>query len=332
MDMKNLIEIVAPSIGPVLVYGPTGAGKELVAEEIHTHSGRKGKLVAVNCAAIPSELIESELFGYEKGAFTGADKQRLGRFEISHKGTLFLDEIGDMPLSLQSKLLRVLENHSIQRVGGKDDVALDLRIVCATHKNLQTMVDSGTSLKERGDDILELLAMLLEKRRAQTPNVPLPTFSKNGTTELLAYDWPGNVRELRNVVERAYILFSGREISGQNVRENLLTLQMPSSNSEEENNAIWDATSDLVGRSKDNIEHAVSGRPPQRQDYQVWFQHHNNIDLRGHLQDIEVVLIEAALEVTNGMVSAASDRLNIGRTTLIEKMKKLMISKDKTLI
>ena len=349
MDMKNLIEIVAPSIGPVLVYGPTGAGKELVAEEIHTHSGRKGKLVAVNCAAIPSELIESELFGYEKGAFTGADKQRLGRFEQSHKGTLFLDEIGDMPLSLQSKLLRVLENHSIQRVGGKDDVALDLRIVCATHKNLQTMVDSGTfradlfyrlnvfpitvpSLKQRGDDILELLAVLLEKRRVQTPNVPLPTFSKNGTTELLAYDWPGNVRELRNVVERAYILFSGREISGQNVRENLLTLQMPSSNSEEENNAIWDATSDLVGRSEDNIEHAVSGRPPQPQDYQVWFQHHNNIDLRGHLQDIEVVLIEAALEVTEGMVSAASDRLNIGRTTLIEKMKKLMISKEKTLI
>ena len=119
MDMKNLIEIVAPSMGPVLVYGPTGAGKELVAEEIHAHSGRNGKLVAVNCAAIPSDLIESELFGYEKGAFTGADKQRLGRFEQSHKGTLFLDEIGDMPLSLQSKLLRVLENHSIQRVGGK---------------------------------------------------------------------------------------------------------------------------------------------------------------------------------------------------------------------
>ena len=144
MDMKHLIEVVASSNGPVLVCGPTGSGKELVAEEIHTHSGRVGKLIALNCAAIPSDLIESELFGYEKGAFTGADKQRIGRFEQSHRGTLFLDEIGDMPLALQSKLLRVLENHSIQRLGGKADVKLDLRIVCATHKDLHEMVENGT--------------------------------------------------------------------------------------------------------------------------------------------------------------------------------------------
>ena len=260
MGMKELIGMVAPSTGPVLVVGPTGAGKELVADEIHRHSMRKGKLVAVNCAAIPSDLMESELFGYEKGAFTGADKQRIGRFEQSHKGTLFLDEIGDMPLSLQSKLLRVLENHAIQ-------------------------------------------------------------------SELLAYDWPGNVRELRNVVERAFILFSGKDISGKNIRENLLILNVPNASSSIENDAMWEATNELTGHLEDETEISFLDTVPQPKDYKSWFQHKNSIDLRKHFQEIEVVLIEAALVKTDGKVSAAAELLSLGRTTLIEKMKKFMIEK-----
>ena len=345
MDMKHLIEVVASSNGPVLVCGPTGSGKELVAEEIHTHSGRAGKLIALNCAAIPSDLIESELFGYEKGAFTGADKQRIGRFEQSHRGTLFLDEIGDMPLALQSKLLRVLENHSIQRLGGKADVKLDLRIVCATHKDLHEMVENGTfradlfyrlnvfpitvpPLNQRGEDVLELLTALLEKRLSQSPDVSLPVFSQTALAALMNYDWPGNVRELRNVVERAFIIFSGAEVSGKHVRENLLTLRVPGVIPEEENNAMWEATRDLSGHGAGQVFGSGEAPLPHPEDYRNWFEHDDHIDLRRHLRDIEVVLIEAALQETGGMVSAAADRLNIGRTTLIQKMNKLMIAKD----
>lgn len=346
MDMKDLIEVIAASNGPVLVCGPTGAGKELVAEEIHKQSAREGKLVALNCAAIPSELMEAELFGHEKGAFTGADRQRVGRFEQSHKGTLFLDEIGDMPLALQSKLLRVLENHCIQRVGSQNDIKLDLRIVCATHKHLEDMIDAGTfradlfyrlnvfpiavpALKQRGDDVLELLPVLIKKRHEQYTNVEPPVFSQAAMSALMNYDWPGNVRELRNVVERAYILFSGKEVSAQHVRENLLTLQMPGGGvSEEENAAIWDASSDLMGPSSKKWLRLSENGLPRPEDYKAWFEYEDHIDLRRHLRDIEVVLIEAALLEAGGTVSAAADLLNIGRTTLIQKMNKLMILKD----
>ena len=143
-ELRRLVEVVAPSASSVLVQGETGTGKEMVAEAIHAMSGRKGKLVTVNCAAIPAELLESELFGHEKGAFTGADKARQGRFELADNGTLFLDEIGDMPLELQSKLLRALESRKIQRVGGSDDIEVDFRLVCATHQNIESFVDKGS--------------------------------------------------------------------------------------------------------------------------------------------------------------------------------------------
>ena len=142
-EVKRLIELAAPSTSTILVQGETGTGKELVARAIHKLSGRKGKLVSVNCSAIPSELLESELFGHEKGAFTGADKPRAGRFEMASGGTLFLDEIGDMPLALQAKLLRALENRTIQRVGGGTDVEVDFRLVCATHQNIEADIDAG---------------------------------------------------------------------------------------------------------------------------------------------------------------------------------------------
>ena len=143
LELKSLVKVVGPSLAPVMLTGETGVGKDVVAQDIHRQSLRSGPFVAINCAAIPAELLESELFGYEKGAFTGADRARMGRFEMSNGGTLFLDEIGDMPLALQSKLLRTLENHCIQRIGGNREIKLDLRLICATHQNVEQMVEDG---------------------------------------------------------------------------------------------------------------------------------------------------------------------------------------------
>ena len=142
-EIKRLIELAAPSTTTLLVQGETGTGKELVAQAVHSLSGRTGKLISVNCSAIPSELLESELFGHEKGAFTGADKLRAGRFELADGGTLFLDEIGDMPLSLQAKLLRALESRTIQRVGSSKEIEVDFRLVCATHQNIEADIETG---------------------------------------------------------------------------------------------------------------------------------------------------------------------------------------------
>ena len=142
-EIKRLIELAAPSTTTLLVQGETGTGKELVAQAIHALSGRKGQLISVNCSAIPSELLESELFGHEKGAFTGADKLRAGRFELADGGTLFLDEIGDMPLPLQAKLLRALKSRTIQRVGGSKEIEVDFRLVCATHQNIEADIETG---------------------------------------------------------------------------------------------------------------------------------------------------------------------------------------------
>ena len=142
-DVRRLIDIVAPSKTTILIQGATGTGKELVARSIHKRSSRKGEMISINCSAIPAELLESELFGYEKGAFTGAEKMRQGRFEMASGGTLFLDEIGDMPLPLQAKLLRAIESRTIQRVGGGKDVPIDLRLVCATHQNIEADIEAG---------------------------------------------------------------------------------------------------------------------------------------------------------------------------------------------
>lgn len=343
MRMKRMIEIVAASPSPVLVTGPTGAGKELVAEGIHNESGRNGPLVAINCAAIPAELLESELFGYEKGAFTGAVKQHRGRFEQSSGGTLFLDEIGDMPLSLQSKLLRALESFKIQRVGGSEEVTLDLRLVCATHQDLEKMVEEGKfradlfyrlnvfpipvpSLADRSGDIPDILDALVQARADRAGNADRPEFDADAVTALCAHDWPGNVRELRNVVERACVLFAGHSVTGTNVRENLLQLRLPDIHLIDDQDALWEDTADLAGTLPD-FGDFLDAAPATPESYRNWFDHFENIDMRGHLRDIEVVLIEAALEKSQGQVTKAADLLKLRRTTLIEKMKKLMIER-----
>ena len=338
-ELKKLIEVVAPSPTSVLVLGETGTGKELVARAVHAASGRKGRLVSVNCAAIPSELLESEIFGHEKGAFTGADKPREGRVELAEGGTLFLDEIGDMPLPLQTKLLRVLEDRKVQRVGGNDEIDVDFRLVCATHQNIQARVDEGAfradlffrinvfpvqvpTLAERQVDI-PLIAAAILKTLAMSQEASIPVLDDSAMAELSRYTWPGNVRELRNVLERAVVMFPNQPVTASQVRENLLRMKAPDRT--EELDALWEASQGLGGVDIAN----ETGEPPlpHPAHYADWFSYFDSIDLRRHLRDIEVVLIEAALAKSDGMVSQAAESLKLRRTTLIEKMKKLMIER-----
>lgn len=231
--IKETIERVAPTDARVLITGSNGTGKELVARWIHEKSSRNtGPIIEVNCAAIPTELIESELFGHEKGAFTGALKQRIGKFEQANGGTLFLDEIGDMSLSAQAKVLRALQENKITRVGGDKDLTVDVRIVAATNKDLIDEIGKNNfredlyhrlsvilihvpSLKDRSEDIPLLIEQFL-KEICQEYKVPVPKMSKKAMEEMVKLEWTGNVRELRNVIERMVILCDG-EITEQDV-------------------------------------------------------------------------------------------------------------------
>lgn len=236
--IKDTIEKVAPTDARVLITGENGVGKELVARWIHEKSNRNtAPLVEVNCAAIPSELIESELFGHEKGSFTSAVKQRIGKFETANGGTLFLDEIGDMSLTAQAKVLRALQEGKITRVGGEKDISVDVRVVAATNKDLLKEVDEKNfrldlyhrlgviiihvpSLNERRDDIPLLVDYFLDIIAAEYGQ-PKKAVDKNAMDALQAYNWTGNIRELRNVVERLVIL-SGKTISLEDVESYVL--------------------------------------------------------------------------------------------------------------
>lgn len=232
-NIKELIERVAPTDARVLVTGENGSGKELVARWIHEKSPRSAMpLVEVNCAAIPSELIESELFGHEKGAFTSAIAQRKGKFELAEGGTLFLDEIGDMSLSAQAKVLRALQENKIMRVGGDKEIKVNVRVIAATNKNLRKEIEEGRfredlfhrlsvipisvpSLNERKDDI-PLLVLHFSKLISEENGWPVKSFTDNAIKELQKHNWTGNIRELRNVVERLLIL-GGKSISDKDV-------------------------------------------------------------------------------------------------------------------
>jgi DNA-binding NtrC family response regulator len=216
-DVYNLIQKVSESDATVIIRGESGTGKELVAEAIHKKSNRVDKqFVTINCAAVPENLLESELFGYEKGAFTGATQRKLGLFEVANRGTIFLDEIGDMPLSIQAKLLRVLQNKEIVRVGGVEKINIDARVITATNQNLEQMIEENKfrsdlfyrinifpiilpTLRERKEDIPELIQHFLGKYGNKA-------ITNNAKKILMEYDWPGNVRELVNILERASIV------------------------------------------------------------------------------------------------------------------------------
>ena len=340
-SMKNLIAMVSQTDSTALILGETGTGKDIVAQAIHKCSKKKGSFVTVNCAAIPSELLESELFGHEKGSFTGADKLRKGRFEQSSGGSLFLDEIGDMPLPLQAKLLRAIESKSIQRVGGAEDIKINLRLICATHRDLEKKVESGEfradlffrinvlpinvpSLAERRTDIPSLLKKLIQTLNVEKSSQP--KFTADAITSLTKHNWPGNVRELKNVIERACIIFPGQEVTSTNIFENLLRLKVPTV--AEEQNAIWEMTSDLDEINNiefDEINQSPEDFLPHPKNYKNWFTFYDEIDLRRHQQDIEIILIESALEKTGNKIALAADKLKLRRTTLIEKMRKYSI-------
>ena len=234
LKIKELISLVAPKDATVLITGASGTGKELVARAIHALSPRsENKLVTINCAAFPENLLESELFGYEKGAFTGADKTKQGRFELADGGTLFLDEIGEMPLSMQVKLLRVLEEKKIERLGSVKEITLDIRIIAATNRDLEQNVEDKKfredlfyrlnvirlmlpSLKERGGDVL-LLAQSFIDKFARKAGKKIEGIDPEAAALLSSYHWPGNVRELQNIIERALVLTRSNRITKESL-------------------------------------------------------------------------------------------------------------------
>src|SRR5712664_601566 len=241
-SVRAMIEKVADTDATVLVRGESGTGKELVARELHDRSTTRngGAFVAVNCAALPTELIESELFGHEKGAFTGAAARRQGKFEQANGGTLFLDEIGDMSANVQAKLLRALEERRIERLGGNESIPVDVRIVSATHRPLEQEITAGNfradlfyrlrvmtidipPLRDLREDI-PLLAEQFTRSAAERYSIPLRQIAQSALRRLVDYDWPGNVRELKNTIERAAIMADGEELRSQDLPDEIVTL------------------------------------------------------------------------------------------------------------
>jgi two-component system nitrogen regulation response regulator NtrX len=234
LELKEQIQVVAPTNAWVLITGENGTGKELVAHAIHRQSRRVNKpMVEMNCAAIPEELIESELFGHEKGAFTGAGAKKKGKFDLAHEGTLFLDEISDMSLKAQSKTLRILQEQKFERVGGSRTIHVDVRVLAATNKDLETEIEKGSfrddlyfrlnvipitvpALRERREDIRELVDEFLDEMSLRT-NLELKEFSEEAVNILKNYHWPGNVRELKNLVERLVIMTPDRTIHSKDI-------------------------------------------------------------------------------------------------------------------
>lgn len=305
--VRELVGRVAPTGATVLVTGESGTGKEVVARQLHDLSGRSGKFVAINCGAIPDSLLESELFGHERGAFTGALSSRAGRIELANKGTLFLDEIGDMPMPMQVKLLRVLQERVIERVGGTHSIPVDIRVIAATHRDLQQSIAEGSfredlfyrlsvfpieipPLRERPADIeplLEEMAGRIEDEYGLT--VQLTPAARQ---VLQDYDWPGNVRELANIVERLAVI---------------------------KPMGVFDAA-DLPWplRADDQLdEPRVINTSLHAADLPD-----EGIDLKGHLHEVERKLIRSALEDADGVVQKAARALGMRRTTLVEKIRR----------
>jgi sigma-54 dependent transcriptional regulator, flagellar regulatory protein len=321
--VRRLIEQVAGTDASVLILGESGTGKEVVARNLHYHSARRGKpFVPVNCGAIPHDLLESELFGHEKGAFTGAINARVGRFEMADGGTLFLDEIGDMSLAMQVKLLRVLQERVFERVGSNKSIKTDVRIIAATHRNLDDDIDAGRfredlyyrlnvfpidmpPLRDRVEDIpllvTELNARMQRERGAAIKPTPLALQS------LQQYHWPGNVRELANLIERMVILHPGGSVDLNDLPPKY----------------------QHIGGSVSNVaEDGADGSPSAALMTAQLPQ--GGIDLKEHLSNIEYSLILQALNESGGVVAHAATLLRLRRTTLVEKLRKYGVRAEGT--
>jgi len=298
MKIARTIERVATTDASVLLLGESGTGKEVLSQGLHQASKRSGRFIAINCAAIPENLLESELFGYEKGAFTGASKTTVGKIETANGGTLMLDEIGDLPGSLQAKLLRFLQERKIERLGGRQEIAVDVRVICATHQDLKTLIKEGRfredlyyrlaeiivnipPLRSRNGDAV-LLAHAFLRRFAQEQRRTSLAFSEDAVRAIERHPWPGNVRELLNAIKRATIMADGARVTADDIG-------LPSGDGAAET----DDTRDL--------------------------------DLRSAREAAERKAIVAALARTNGNIVKASEVLGVSRPTLYDLMHRLAI-------
>jgi len=325
-SVRKLIEQVADSEANVLILGESGTGKEVVARNLHYYSSRRDKpFVPVNCGAIPAELLESELFGHEKGAFTGAISARQGRFELAEGGTLFLDEIGDMPLNMQVKLLRVIQERIYERVGSNKSNKTNVRIIAATHRHLEEEIHQGRfredlyyrlnvfpiempPLRERVEDLPlltnELITRMEHEQRGSVRLTP------TATAALCQYPWPGNVRELSNLIERLVIMYPYGVVDVRELPEKF----RGTGNYEEI--PIADLEQELDSASGGEAPVGVARLPT------------DGLDLKEHLNNLEYTLIKQALDEANGVVAHAAKRLQMRRTTLVEKMRKFGLQRQ----
>ena len=358
--LQQLIDSIAPADVSVLVTGESGCGKELVAQAIHDRSERQYRpFIAVNCGAIPADLLESQLFGHKKGAFTGAIADHRGKLQEADTGTLFLDEIGDMPLSMQVKLLRVLQERNVTPIGSNQLIDIDIRVVAATHRNLEDEIAAG---RFRADlfyrlNVLPVQVVPLRDRRSEIPeliehfaeglkSVDRPITLAPGLSNLLqAYDWPGNVRELSNTVHRLSVLYPGQRLDLHNVDATMLPpgaleglAALPTSSEDEGGDAFeglieaeqGDSASDVAAQKflQDSAGASESSQVDDEFESIVMLaQGYEDFraqgqSLKGMLSEIEQDLITRALEETGGNVSRCAKLLKMQRTTLIERIKK----------
>lgn len=346
-EVRFLIEQVAKTPASVLVLGESGTGKEVVARNIHNLSSRsKETFVPVNCGAIPAELLESELFGHEKGAFTGAISTRKGRFELAEGGTLFLDEIGDMPQPMQVKLLRVLQERTFERVGGSKSIKADVRIIAATHQNLEEMIKEGSfredlyyrlnvfpietpALRERKEDIPLLLKELLTRFEHEQDKTI--RFTEKAIESLMEHSWAGNVRELSNLIERMLIMYGDQivdvselPLKYQHIDVEAYTPEYPEELQEQDAiNALFSGFD--CDDEDDAFEEDVTDETQNNPTADVL--PNDGLNLKEHLAELEVSLISQSLAKHDYVVARAAETLGMRRTTLVEKMRKYNLQK-----
>ena len=337
--VREHIARVAKTDATVLIQGESGTGKEVVAQLVHDLSDRaKGPFIPINCGAIPAELLESELFGHEKGSFTGAVGTRKGRFELAEGGTLFLDEIGDMPFPMQVKLLRVLQEKCFERVGGSKSIQSDVRIVAATHQHLQTKIDNGhfradlyyrlsvfpidvPPLRDRHGDVALLIdTFIVSAKKMGRGSLDI---MPEAIAHLDNYSWPGNVRELSNLIERLLVLYPGKQITDAELpvhfKAHSEVLDLPAGEVK--------AGPQLDLLEQEDVSELFAVVEPLLTDGSLCVVLDEPIDLKNKLADLERDFIVAALDQTDWVIAHAANWLKLQRTTLVEKMRKYEISR-----
>jgi len=331
LELKKLLTQVSDTDASILILGESGTGKELVARAIHNLSSRSSNnFIPVNCGAIPKDLLESELFGHKKGAFTGAYSDRKGRFHLADKGTIFLDEIGDMQLDMQVKLLRVLQEKVVDPVGSNSPVNVDVRVVAATHQNIESLIKEGKfredlyyrinvipieipPLRSRIEDIDLLINKFIEKNTIH--------FDDSVIAYLKAYHWPGNIRELINFIQRIKAIANTNKIKLEEIPDFVL----PRIDANLKNNAKDNGMNNIKKESIDFNDLLVDKNNDEKEE-NLNFIPETGVDLKKSVTDMEIALIKEALKKSDGNVTKAAKLLNLGRTTLIEKINKYKLN------